>query len=173
MMEQSLYERVGLKTQPAETRPAQRPARPRVTRPQGSIPPLRRAVALLVQHPELAQLDLPDGWQALDSPGILMLQQLLAALHERPAMHSAALVEHWEDATTRQQLAKLAVLELGILDDAADQFLGTLRTLAAEQRRNDPRGAADEEPLHPAHGRRKQQLRELYRPLPAQSTGEN
>ena len=173
MMEQSLHERVGLKTQPAEIRPAQRPSRPRVARPQGSIPPLRRAVALLVQHPELAQLDLPDGWQALDSPGILMLQQLLAALHERPAMHSAALVEHWEDATTRQQLAKLAVLELGILDDAADQFLGTLRTLAAEQRRNAREALLMKSRSTPLTEEEKQQLRELYRPLPAQPTGEN
>ena len=69
MMNQALQTRLGLPTgrQPPgrETAP-----RPRVRRPQGSIPPIRRAVALLVQHPELGRLELPGGWESLDSPGI-------------------------------------------------------------------------------------------------------
>ena len=63
MMEQSLYERVGLKTQPAETQPAQRPPGHALQRPQGSIrPPAGRCPAGAA--PELADRT-ADGWQAL------------------------------------------------------------------------------------------------------------
>ena len=77
---------------------------------------------------------------------------------EHPAMHSAALVEHWEDATTRQQRWQNSrSWNSASLDDAADQFLGTLRTLAAEQRRN-AREALLMKTAPPAHGRRNNNL---------------
>ncbi|MGD8957881.1 MAG: DNA primase, partial [Chromatiaceae bacterium] len=72
MMQQALRERLGLSAPPSSP---MRSARQPIRRPQGSIPPIRRAVALLVQHPELAQLELPVGWEKLDSPGIALLQE--------------------------------------------------------------------------------------------------
>ena len=88
MMDQALHERIGLR-QPrrriAGRTPTGRRAAP-IRRPQGSIPPIRRAVALLVQNPELAQLELPGGWESLDSPGIDLLQELITAARS-PTCH--------------------------------------------------------------------------------------
>ncbi|MCG6967219.1 MAG: DNA primase [Chromatiaceae bacterium] len=166
MMQQALYEHVGLKPPAGRVeRPTGLTARPRVKRPQGTIPPIRRAVALLVQTPSLAILDIPAGWEGLDSPGIPLLQQLIQTVRANPEIHSAGLVEHWPEPETRKSLAKLAVLDLGILDDAAEQFLGTLRTLANEQRRSERDALLTKSRNSPLSEEEKQRLRELYRPL--------
>ncbi len=163
MMYQALYERIGLEAPAARDHTTRRTQRPRVQRPGGSIPPVRRAVALLVQHPDLAGLELPGGWERLDSPGIPLLRELISIARAQPAIHSGGLVERCEDPETRQHLARLAVLELGILDDAADQFLGTLRTLAAEQRRAEREALLRKSRHSPLTDEEKQRLRELYR----------
>jgi DNA primase len=169
MMYQALYKRIGLDRPAAASVGANAPrGRLRVRRPQGSIPPVRRAVALLVQHPELARLNLPGGWEQLDSPGIPLLHGLIALASEQPDIRSAGLVEHWDDPATRKQLARLAVLDLGILDDAAEQFLGTLRTLASEQLRSEREELLAKSRHSPLTEEEKQRLRELYRPSAAE-----
>jgi DNA primase len=161
MMQQALRERLGLSAPPSSpTRSARQPIR----RPQGSIPPIRRAVALLVQRPELAQLELPVGWEKLDSPGIALLQELLETARANPSINSAALVERCADATTRHHLARLTVLDLGIPQDAPDQFLGTLRALSDEQRRGERESLLAKSRETPLTQQEKQRLRELYRP---------
>jgi DNA primase len=167
MMQQALHERIGLHSRPgapgANTGP--RPAaRPRIARPQGSIPPIRRAVALLVQNPGLAVLeDLPGGWEGLDSPGIKLLQELLQTIRQQPQTNSAALVERLEDPDMRRHLAKLTVLDLGIIDDAEAQFVGTLRSLALEQVRAERENLLAKSRQTPLTEEEKQRLRELYR----------
>lgn len=170
MMNQALFERIGLKVvAKSSAEPAHlAPARPRMQRPHGSIPPIRRAVALLVQNPELAQRDLPSGWEKLDAPGIALLRELIAIGRDHPEIRSAGLVERWEDPAIRQQLAKLAVLELGILDDAVEQFIGTLRSLAGEQRRAERELLLAKSQLGPLTEEEKQRLRELFQPPAAQ-----
>jgi DNA primase len=162
MMQQALHERIGLAA--TATKPkAGGGLRPRISRPQGSIPPVRRAVALLVQHPELAELDLPAGWEQLESPGIELLRKLIDAARAQPGIHSGSLVERWQDATTRKHLAKLAVLDLGLADDAAQQFLGTLQALSAEQQRSEREKLLTKSRSQPLSETEKQRLRELYR----------
>jgi len=168
MMQQALRERIGLDT-PAATTSTNR-QRPRIQRQQGGIPPIRRAVALLVQHPEIGQLDLPCGWEKLDAPGIDLLKQLIAAARNQPGISSAALVERWEDPATRKHLARLAVFDLGILDDAAEQFVGTLQSLAAGQLRAEREMLLAKSRLSPLSEEEKQRLRELYR-MPAAEQG--
>ena len=162
MMQQALNERIGLNTAPQQSH-ATAP-RPRITRPSGSIPPVRRAVALLLQSPQLAQLELPGGWDKLDMPGIDLLQQLVATIRANPEINSAALVERWEDPTMRRHLGKLAVLELGIIDDAEEQLAGTLRGLAQEQLRAEREALLTKSRSEPLTPDEKQRLRELYRP---------
>jgi DNA primase len=160
LMTQALNERIGYKAPVApQNRPT--PARPRTQRAGGTIPPVRRAVALLVQNPELGRLDLPGGWESLDSPGIALLQELLAAVQQNPHINSGTLVERWEDADRRNLLAKLAVLDLGILDDAAEQFVGTLRGLAQEYRRARCDELLAKSRQQALSDNEKQQLREL------------
>ncbi len=55
------------------------------------------------------------------------------------------------------------VLELGIMDDAEDQFIGTLRTLAQEQRRNEREILLTKSRSATLTEEEKQRLRELYR----------
>jgi DNA primase len=173
MLEQRLAEVVGLQPRTATSPPAgptYKYKRPGATA-RGTIPPLRRAVVLLLQCPEVAgQADLPDGWQALDSTGIPLLRDLLETLHHNPDIGTAALVERWQDPDTRRHLARLATLELETLDDAAEQFRGALSELARQARKAQreklqqsyrPSTMSDEE---------KQRLRELYRPVGAQSS---
>jgi len=170
MMEQRLAEVVGLQPRAAQA-PAARPAarRPKATA-LGTIPPLRRAVVLLLQRPEVAaREDLPEGWQTLDSPGIPLLRELLETLRRRPDISPAALVERWQDPDTRRHLARLASLDIETLDDASEQFHGALAELTRQARRTQreqlqrtyrPSAMSDEE---------KQRLRELYRAGDAQS----
>lgn len=170
MMFQALNQRIGLQTAPATTPVAGKNTARRapIRRPQGNIPPLRRAVALLVQNPELSQLELPTGWETLESPGIPLLRELLDSLQAQPDMSTAALVERAQDPQTRQTLAKLAILELGILDDAAEQFLGTLRMLGAEQLRVEREALLTKSRASELTEEEKQRLRELYRAPGAQ-----
>lgn len=174
MLEQHLAEVIGLKPTLTVTRPSEsqrRKPRPRATA-LGTIPSVRRAVVLLLQRPSVAaQTDLPDGWQSLDIPGVTLLRDLLEILHQRPDISPAALVERWEDPDTRRHLARLITLEIETLDDAAEQFRGTLTELARQARKAQrqklqqayrPSAMTDEE---------KQRLRELYSGSEAQSVG--
>lgn len=170
MMEQELARRIGLVLPPSTT-PTAHPTpsyerRPRQARGQqpGTLPPVRRAVTLLLQHPQIAQnLDLPHGWEDLQQPGIELLRELIALLQTRPDLNTAALVEHWQDPKLRTYLAQLAVLRLIVQDDAAEQLIGALRALAEQKTRAErltfhqkgrPSEWTEEE---------KQRLRELYR----------
>jgi DNA primase len=176
MMQQALHQRIGLAAQPpsAADRSRQPTARPRIARPQGSIPPIRRAVALLVQHPTLALLDdLPTGWEQLGSPGIGLLRELLQTIRAQPQINSAALVERLEDPDMRRHLAKLTVLDLGIVDDAETQFTGTLRGLAKEQVRAERENLLAKSRHGPLSEEEKQRLRELFRVPAAQSSGKD
>jgi DNA primase len=161
LMTQELHERVGVQPKPVAARPTTAHKRPRSRQTDGSIPPVRRAVALLIQHPELAHLDLPSGWETNQSPGIPLLQDLLSVLQANPDLSSGALVERWDDAEKRQLLSRLAVLELGILDDAADQFVGTLRQLVKEQRHTRCAQLLEKHSREPLSDNEKQELKEL------------
>lgn len=172
MLGEALRQRIGLRgpaTAPVapsnRPRPAPRPTGP--ARP-GNIPPVRRAVALLVQHPEVAQGELPTGWESLDAPGIDLLCELVDTLRSTPGLTSAALVERWDDPERRSILGKLAVLPLGVLDDAQPQFVGTLRTLANGQRRAEREALLLKSREAPLSDPEKQRLRELFRDPPDQ-----
>ena len=128
MLQQALEQRIGIKTQLATpTAPTQRPARRRrrviSTR---TMPPIRKAVALVLQYPQAAQQALPDGWEQLQVTGIDTLQQLITLIRDNPDVTSAQLVEQTEDPTLRDYLAQLAVVELAVQDDATAQLQGIL-----------------------------------------------
>ncbi len=161
MVEQHLNDVVGLAATPAPE-PGPRRSRPKATA-LGTIPPVRRAVVLLLQRPDVAaQADLPSDWNTLDMPGIPLLGDLLETLRQRPDISPAALIDRWPDPETRRHLARLAALEIQTLDDAAEQFRGVLVELSRQARNAQrrklqqvyrPSAMTDEE---------KQRLRELY-----------
>jgi len=167
MMEQALQQRIGLQVSiPAakqENAPARRTPLKQTQRQPGNMPPVRRAVALLLQHPEAAQSELPAGWDALQTPGIDVLKSLLERIRATPAINSASLVEGTEDPKLRGHLAKLAVEAIAVQDDAGEQLHGILTGLLRQAEREKREQLLSQQSPSSMSDEEKQRLRELYR----------
>ncbi len=112
-------------------------ARSRQVKPQGqSMSPVRMAMALLLQHPELAQVPgLTSSWRQLEAPGIGLLSDVLDVLQTQPTLSTAALTERWRGREEWRHLAKLAAVELPIPPDGYQaEFRGALARLAEQFR---------------------------------------
>jgi DNA primase len=72
--------------------------------------PLRMAIALLLDNPQLAEVadTVADDWMAWNSPGIPLLCQLLEIIRSQPTLNKAALLERWRDQPEFAPLNKLA-----------------------------------------------------------------
>jgi len=116
MMEQALEQRIGVAVEvpPAPPGEAPRPVRRVRTQTPGTMPPIRRAVALMLQYPEIAESSLPADWKDIQQPGIEVLRDLHQRIMAQPQTSSAALVETTEDHRLRGHLAQLAVAELAV-----------------------------------------------------------
>ncbi len=75
----------------------------------GVASPARRAVTLLLHHPELAKAagDVKDI-ALLDTPGAALLAELVEFLKNRPHLTTAGLVEHFRDHPQGRALMRLA-----------------------------------------------------------------
>lgn len=95
------------------------------------ITPMRRAIALLLQHPALATVmpQAPELAQA-NLPGIEILLTLQQKLLQQPGLTTAQLLEHWRGAVEYNILSKLALWEHQVAEEqlTAD-FLDTFRAL--------------------------------------------
>ncbi len=81
---------------------------------------VRQAVSLLVHFPGAgASVPLSDALEQVDLPGIPLLVELLAQLREDPVSSTAALLERWRDRPDYGPLARLAVAECLVPDEAA------------------------------------------------------
>ena len=92
--------------------PEQRPSRPiktaQASRHQVQVTPLRLAIALLLQHPELAAAQpLPADLQTAPIAGIELLFNLHAVITQTQNVSSSALIERWRDAPELDALQKL------------------------------------------------------------------
>lgn len=124
--------------------------------------PLRRAIALLLYRPELAQQATHDdlALQGGDEPGVKLLASVLAVLRANPELTTAALLERYRDTREGAILEQLAAWEpevsehefrfeqefsdilasLGRRDDLRERLpemlmrWGTPRALSAEER---------------------------------------
>ena len=165
MMEQALEQRVGLAVGlPDAPRQAPPPAARRIaSKGPTSMPPVRRAVALLLQYPEIAKTPLPEGWQKITLPGIDVLRDLHRRIVESESSSSAALVEGTDDERLRGHLAQLAVAELAVQDDAMEQFQGILTRLIRQQKIAERSSLLKSDPPSSMSEEDKRRLRELYR----------
>ena len=93
--------------------------------------PMRRAIALLLQHPELASA-MPQAPElaAANLPGIDILLTLQQKLLEQPGLTTAQLLEHWRGSAEYNILNKLALWEHQVAEEqlTAD-FLDTFRAI--------------------------------------------
>ncbi len=136
ILQQQLNEMVGLDTMHIMTDAHQAPAPKRPVTPpkrEKPIPLVRRAITLLVQHPQLALIqNLPEKWRELDSTGTNLLGKLLELVQNHPNLKSAQLVERWHGTEEYRHLSKLSATELFIPEQGLEgEFRDTL--MAIEQ----------------------------------------
>ncbi|GJM06684.1 MAG: DNA primase [marine bacterium B5-7] len=118
--------------------------------------PVRLAIALVLQRPELAGLLTEKAFlQSLELPGLDILQDLLDLAIGRSEISSAALLTHWQEHKAYAHLVKLATWEIPIPSSGwAAEFQGVIMRLHAAYRsqqierlmaKANQRGLSDEE----------------------------
>ncbi len=103
--------------------------KPKKTTSQRS--PMRSAIALLLQHPNLAQsLTDVDLVFTLALPGSELLKELITLLQNTSDLNTGTLLEYWRDRPEKSQLMQLASWDIGIpLKDVENEFLGVISRL--------------------------------------------
>ena len=97
---------------------------------------VRTAIALLLQHPELARkvADAGGEFRALEGrPGVVLLFDLLQLLRERPEIKTGFIIEHYRDSEHQRALEKLLAWQHPALSgDIEVEFQGVLEQLRRE-----------------------------------------
>lgn len=108
------------------------PAVPTATVPTKLPAPVRFALALLVQHPELAKL-IKEPLPPSDLPGYAFLLQLIEMIKSSPhTLTSGALIEHWRDQKEEAFVKDLAQWAHNAPETGVNnEFLGAIRQLAS------------------------------------------
>jgi len=97
---------------------------------------VRTAIALLLQHPELAHavVDAGEGFRALEGrPGVKLFFDLLQVITDRPGIKTGFIIEHYRDSEYQHSLEKLLAWEHPSLSgDIESEFKGVLEQLRRE-----------------------------------------
>jgi DNA primase len=104
---------------------------------QQRMTPVRMAIALLVQAPQLgAQVQhIDNAWKQLPIAGVPLLKQLLELTQSQPNLKTAALLERWRGSDHFSPLNKLAQHQLpGETSDLAQELADTLERLNMQTR---------------------------------------
>ena len=162
LMQQRLTELTGVAATATPRPPGHAPVRRTA---MGTIPPARRAIALLLRRPEVAQRpDLPTGWRDAPLPEVGLLAQLVDLAMARPDIPPAALIDRWEDPEVRQHLSAVQALRLDLIeDDIPEHFVGTLRRLAELARKAEVERLLRKNDLTSLTDDEKARLREIWR----------
>ncbi len=135
MMFQRLGELVGLKRRPSVRQKSVGVQKGIISQSAKRTTPVRKAVALLMQYPELAPLlfDAPhQDWRELDRPGIPLLVEILEMLEQNPALSSAALLERWRGRDEFKSLQRLQYYNTEIDQGHDSELLGIIGILQRE-----------------------------------------
>lgn len=101
----------------------------------GRLSPTAKAIALLVQHPEIGgyEIDL-SPLTVDDDPGLPLLHSIRKTLANNPRINTAALIEHFRETPHFRHLIKLAAWEHLIHEDnVLAEFQQTIQTLIDRQ----------------------------------------
>ncbi|MCU0807206.1 MAG: DNA primase [Candidatus Contendobacter sp.] len=103
--------------------------------------PLRKAIALLLYRPELAQQAMVNDSTPLDSgePGTRLLAELIETLRDHPQLSVAALLERYRDTAEGTILERLAAWEPEAPPESFQFDAEFADILAYLRRRDDPR----------------------------------
>jgi len=134
MMFRKLAEIVGEQVEGAVSTPAVKRRRAAINTSLITMPPVRRAIVLLLNNFEFARdQNLPGGWKNLALPGIPLLKELLELLQSNPNISRGALVERWRNRPEGKHLEKLTGIQLPLPSDAQQQeFQDTLLYLSLQ-----------------------------------------
>ncbi len=166
LMARRLTELTGVGSGPASAPSVPpRPPPARRTTSLGTVHPVRRAIALLLRQPSVAaRPGLPAGWRDADAPGMELLRRLVDLAAARPDIPPAALIERWDDADTRRELGDIHALRLDLIEaDIPDNFVGTLRRLADQARREQTERLVRTNDLSSLTDEEKARLREFWK----------
>jgi len=84
---------------------------------------LRDAIALLLQHPELAMdISVPDYFATATIQGFSLLHAIHQLIRDNPGISSSALLERWRDKNDFEVLQKLMQRNVFGTDEKADQL---------------------------------------------------
>ena len=146
----SLADRVGLtaarlgkmlgQTDSADTGPAAEPARRRPLPGKGAGRPsvVRRAITLLLNHPQAAdKLDI-EKLAGIYRPGLSLLHDLIEMVQGEPNITTAGLLERWRHHEEGRYLGKLAAGEVPAEDefDAEAELVSCVEQIVAAGRRD-------------------------------------
>ncbi len=94
-------------------------------------PPMRLAVSLLLQFPQLAQqVDLEGVDETVQLPGLAIFCQLVTCLLQQPQLTTGSLLERWRGTPQHSYLQKLAVWEHQLPEaELVAEFEGAVRRL--------------------------------------------
>lgn len=113
------------------------PAPQRGKRESAGMTPLRRALQILLEAPELArQVEDVSDLQTLTVPGVPLLLEVLELLQSREGLTAASVYEHWHGREEQRHLARLAATSLAVTPTLAElqDCLARLRESAVAQR---------------------------------------
>ena len=115
------------KDEPDRSRPLVR----RMGGPQEPPSIVRRAIALLLQHPALAQKLVNEAeLSGLELPGMPLFIELSNLLKNSAGMNTASIVEHFRESEYKHHLSKLAVWDYpSQVEDVEAEFLGIITRL--------------------------------------------
>ena len=124
---------------------------------------VRRAITLLLNHPQAGdKLDV-EKLAGVTRPGIDLLQNLIETVHAEPNITTAGLLERWRHDEQGRHLGKLAAVEMPDEDDfdAAQELAACLDQLALAGRRERIDFLIEKQKLNPLTDEEKSELRQI------------
>ncbi len=125
---------------------------------------VRRAITLLLNHPQAAdRLDI-EKLAGVNRPGVKLLHDLIETVQEEPNITTAGLLERWRNDDEGRHLGKLAALEVPEEDDfdAAAELAACLDQLAIAGRRERIDFLIEKQKLSSLTDEEKSELRQLH-----------
>ncbi|MDH4072827.1 MAG: DNA primase [Gammaproteobacteria bacterium] len=155
-------------TSATRARPSERGTRlrPRATASSGGNPSIiRRAITLILQHPQAAERVDIERLAGISKPGSNLLQDLVETVQSEPGMTTAGLLERFRSDEEGQHLGKLAAAELpGSEDfDPALELTECITQLALAARRERIGNLIEKQRVESLSSSEKNELRELTR----------
>ncbi len=138
---------------------------PRPATDSGHPSIVRRAITLLIQHPEAAvNIDI-EKLAGISKPGADLLHDLIETIQSDPDMTTAGMLERFRNHADGQHLGKLAAVEMPESDDfdAAAELTDCVIQLAHAAQRERINNLIEQQKLGTLTAAKKDELRELTR----------